>query len=150
MGSIPLRWAASASRAKCANPTSAVGKEGQRSPEPCSQCRAWDAWGCCCPGSHPSQGWVRIPSSAKRHMHECWSKNLGRFGCCISLTVVGYLKNGTLTLIVIHLRLTLLSSLGAVWDSLQLEKKGGSLQMACPFSISDAFSEWDALCLSTP
>lgn len=64
--------------------------------------------------------------------------------------LVGYLKDRTLNLIVIWLRLTLLSSPGAVWDSLQLEEKGGSLQMAFPFSISDAFSEWDALSLSTP
>lgn len=50
---------------------------------------------------------------------------------------------------VIRLHVTLLSSLGAVRDSLQLEKKGGSPQMACPFSVSDNFLEWDALPLST-
>lgn len=59
--------------------------------------------------------------------------------------IVGYLKNGTLTLIVIWLRLTLLSSPGAIWNSPQLEKKGGSLKTAGPFSVPDAFLEGDAL-----
>ena len=150
MGISPLRRAASASRGERANPASAAGKEGQCSPEPCSRCRAWDARGCWSPGSHPSQGWVRILSSAKRHMHECCSKNFGGFGCCISLTFVGYLKNGILILFAIWLRFTLLSCLGAVWDSLQLEEKGGSLHMAGPFSISAAVLESDALSLSIP
>lgn len=39
------------------------------------------------PWLHLSWACSRIVSSAKRYMHECWSKNLGGLGGCISLTL---------------------------------------------------------------